>query len=197
MTPDPLGHWPVLDKSDTEIIAEILRQTDRAAALIATSYLEHRLFLAIQSRTVRNEKVESEIYRKAGPLASFSAKKDLGLLLGIYDTGVHKILHTIRQIRNEFAHKAIPLNFKTQKINSLCENIALAGEFFLENEDDERDKITFQVIPDGTPRTNFINAVRACVLVLEMETKQLPLRRPAEPVIPSLDILLHKPSPKK
>jgi hypothetical protein len=192
-TPPRITHWPILDDSDNLIIKEIEQQTDRGAALIATSYLEHRLLLAIQARTVRNEKIESEIYKGAGPLGSLSAKIDLGLLLGIYDVVVHKILDTIRRIRNEFAHKATPINFSSEKIAALCKNIELAGEVLLEDPTGKVESMKFQMIPDGTPRTTFINAVRATILALEMETKHLPLRRPAEPVMSGLGSFLRKP----
>ena len=100
-----------------EIIQEIEAQTDRAAALIAAAYLEERLRAALDARTCRYANVENEFYRSSGPLGSFSARIDLALLLGIIEPQVHKFLHTIKDIRNAFAHQAEPRDFDTQRLD--------------------------------------------------------------------------------
>jgi hypothetical protein len=74
--------WITLSDADKPILEEIEKQTDRAAALIATSYLEDRLVEAIKARTVRDQNVEKDMFRNSGPLGSFSAKIDLGFMLG-------------------------------------------------------------------------------------------------------------------
>jgi hypothetical protein len=171
--------------NDKPIIAEIEKQTDRAAALIAGAYLEERLKIAIQARTIRDTDVEKQIYRSSGPLGSFSAKIDMGLLLGIYEPQVHKMLHTVKDIRNEFAHKAEPRDFNSQRIRDLSFNMNVSAQFELK-EKNTGQVINIVMVPDGTPRTAFMNATKMLLLFLDMEAKQLPLRVPAPPVMPSL-----------
>lgn len=100
--------------------AEIERQEDRAAAIIAAAFFEDRLTLAIRERLVNDPRVVNPLLKGTGPLASFSAKIDLAYLLGIYGAPTRATLHTIRNIRNEFAHNLAPLTFESQKIKDMC-----------------------------------------------------------------------------
>jgi hypothetical protein len=99
-----------------EVVAEIERQRDRGAAPVAAALLEEHLLLAIRSALTRHESVEQKMFKGDGPLANFSAKIDLGLLLGLYPMSVHKHFHQIRKIRNEFAHNMKPITFRSQRV---------------------------------------------------------------------------------
>jgi DNA-binding MltR family transcriptional regulator len=175
--------WITISDDDKPIIEEIEKQTDRGAAIIASAYLEERLLAAIKARTNRHDKIESAIYKGSGPLASFSAKIDLGLLLGIYTPKLHSFLHTIRDIRNEFAHKSKPRNFSSQRIKDLSKNLYVVATFKMMNK--TTGQVTgFELKDVASPRETFLNCVKFLLVCLDMETKQLPLRSPAPPVIP-------------
>jgi hypothetical protein len=176
--------WITLSDADKPILEEIEKQTDRAAALIATSYLEDRLVEAIKARTVRDQNVEKDMFRNSGPLGSFSAKIDLGFMLGLYDGVVRKMLHTVRDIRNEFAHVAQPRDFNSQRIADLCKNISISLDLRMKNKTTGQ-TVEFKLDPDGSPRTAFMNAIKYLLLVAEMETKHLPLRTPPAPLVAS------------
>lgn len=175
--------WVTVSDDDKPIIAEIEKQTDRGAALIATAYLEERLLEAIKARMNRFEEVENKLFKGLGPLASFSSKIDLGLLLGIYDLQSQKMLHIIRDIRNEFAHQPKPRDFNSRRIRDLCKNLFIKGNLKLKNKTTGQVITKFSINPDGTSRTLFLNAIKYFLLMLDMEMKQLPLRKPAEPVL--------------
>jgi DNA-binding MltR family transcriptional regulator len=116
--------WTIDDDADPAVVKEIEKHSDRGAALIAGALLEERLLKSIKkSLQQRNEAIEGKMFKGSGPLATFAAKIDLGLLLGIYKESTHKGLHIIRRIRNEFAHDPKPLSFRSQKIKALCQNI--------------------------------------------------------------------------
>jgi hypothetical protein len=117
--------WVTASEADKPLLGEIENQTDRGAALIATAYLDERLLAAIKVRIIRDESLENKLFRGSGPLAAFSVRIDIGFMLGIFDAKVHKMLHTVREIRNEFAHKPEPRNFNSQRIKDLCKNIAI------------------------------------------------------------------------
>lgn len=176
--------WPVSD-DDKPILDEIAKQTDRGAALIAVAYLEERLVSAIKARMNRHEEIEGRLFRGAGPLASLSSKIDLGFLIGIYDLRVHKMLHWAREIRNEFAHQPEPRDFNSQRIFGLCGNVNFHVEIEMQQKETGLE-LAFQFVPDGTAKTAFLNAIRYLMLVLELELKQMPPRRPANPALPSL-----------
>lgn len=96
-------------------INEIPKQRDRGAAIIATSILEDHLLDAIRARIERHGATEAKVFNGYGALATFAARIDLGLLLGIYPEEGHKRLHLIRRIRNNFAHSMQPISFKSQR----------------------------------------------------------------------------------
>lgn len=114
--------WGTLKDAKYDALGkEINKQRDRGAAIIAAAVLEDHLLAVIKAKLTTDEKIEDKMFRGYGPLASFSARIDLGLLLGLYEKDFHKDLHRIREIRNEFAHNLAPLSFRSsQQIRDLC-----------------------------------------------------------------------------
>jgi hypothetical protein len=66
-----------------------------------------------------------------GPLSSFSAKIDLGVLLGLYPEEVRRDLHRLRDVRNQFAHEQEPRNFCYPKISEICAKFWLPHNLFI------------------------------------------------------------------
>jgi len=175
------GPWIRTNEDDTLIFKEIDNQTDRAAALIAVAYLEERLYTALLARLIRNKEAEEGLFGRSRPLGSFSSRIDLGALIGVYEPSTRKKLHTIREIRNEFAHQSKPRNFEDQRIRALCRNIALTAKVALHNKTTGvKHDLLFE--DDGTPRGEFINVIKYLLLILDKETKKMPLRVPKPPV---------------
>jgi hypothetical protein len=58
-------------------------QSDRAAAIVAGSFLEEHLTTRIQLRMHKNAKITKALFRPSGPLGAFATKIDLGFLMGI------------------------------------------------------------------------------------------------------------------
>jgi len=174
--------WITLSDRDDLIIKEIETQSDRAAALIAQAYMEERLVEAIKARLVDDhDDVINRIFKGTGPIASFSSRIDLGLVIGLYTAQVHALLRKIKEIRNDFAHLSAPVSFDTPSIAARCENLNLSGEgtyisLQLESE-------TFEVNRASTPREAFMNAVRFILYICDRELRLLPLRKPAPPVV--------------
>ena len=165
--------------------AEIDRQEDRAAAIIAAAFFEDRLTLAIRERLVDDPRVVNPLFKGTGPLATFSAKIDLAYLLGIYGAPQRSILHAIRNIRNEFAHNLTPLTFESQKISAMCATLyepALMGRIAggvkqspnFENIE-QFDKLIealfspMAVLPD-TPRNRYMVTLKFILFVTELVT---------------------------
>jgi hypothetical protein len=69
---------------------------------------------AIQSRLERHAHTEKKIFNDDGALCTFSARIDLGVLIGLYPELFQRKLHLIRRIRNNFAHSMQPVSFKSQ-----------------------------------------------------------------------------------
>jgi DNA-binding MltR family transcriptional regulator len=116
--------WPLMNPMHGPVIKEIREQSDRAAAILAVSFLEDRLAALLQAWLVDEPNVVSKMFGGSGPLATFSAKIDMGLLLGILEKSRHRELHLIRDIRNKFAHGLDALTFETPRIRDQCENFS-------------------------------------------------------------------------
>lgn len=112
-----------INEESLAIAAEIRTQTDRAAALIATAYLDTRLADTIKSRLSLNPALEARLFSGYGALADFSGRIDMALALKIITPRGGRDLHRVRKIRNDFAHDATPMNFESQRIRAICKNL--------------------------------------------------------------------------
>jgi hypothetical protein len=111
--------------AETAILREIGSEKDRGAAIVIVAFLEDCLETAIKSRLVRDANTERKMFSGTGPLATLSAKIELGFLLGMYGKAERNDLHRIREIRNEFAHKFNELTFENQRIRDLIKNLPM------------------------------------------------------------------------
>ena len=107
-------HW--------RVVKELEGQSDRGTAIVGAAYLEERLEEAIRSRFVSgvSSDVINRLFEGYGPLASFAAKVDIAHSLGLLGTHSLHDAHSIRKIRNDFAHKADPVSFSDAAIASKC-----------------------------------------------------------------------------
>lgn len=105
----------------------ITAETDRGAALMSAAYLDDKVKELIEKRLVQNKKTLRRAFDFNGALGTFSSRIDFAYLLGILPKNACLDLHTIRAIRNQFAHHAAPLSYEDQKIKSLCERLVFHG----------------------------------------------------------------------
>jgi hypothetical protein len=103
---------------------EIERQTDRGAAIIASSLLENSLRDALIARLLPlNNVLRENIFGTRGTMGTFAAKIDMGLAVGLCQKPAHYDLTQIRRVRNEFAHSLEPLSFESTDVKKLCDRI--------------------------------------------------------------------------
>ncbi|WBL75632.1 hypothetical protein I3J27_21605 [Bradyrhizobium xenonodulans] len=152
-------------------LIEIPKQRDRGAAIVATSVLEEHLLEAIQSKLDRHDPVEKKVFSGYGPLATFSSRIDMGLLLGLYSVGHHKRMHLIRRIRNNFAHSMHPISFKSQSAD--CSKLVSSRTYREMNKvfdaitTPEQPQIRLSMFRSSTnPRTQFLRGVQLACMVL-------------------------------
>jgi hypothetical protein len=120
--------WLYFNKGDgkafQQAISEIeSTQSDRAAAIVAGTFLEHHLTAAIQMRMEKSEKLTTELFRPSGVLGSFGVKIDIGYLIGLYSEETRRELQTIKDIRNTFAHRLKAKDFSYDRVKSLAANL--------------------------------------------------------------------------
>ena len=88
-------------------IDEIQDSPDRAAAIVAAAILETILEEGIVDRLLPMSNTHRDaLFGGEASFATFSAKINLGLSLGLYGNKTKSDLNLIRKIRNEFAHYA-------------------------------------------------------------------------------------------
>jgi hypothetical protein len=109
--------WPETKEEIDQIFNGALSQDDRSAAIILGSVVELILQEAIQGRwNPISNTLRETIFEGNGPLATLSSKIDVAFAMGIFGTQTRADLHSIRWIRNKFAHSMGLLTFETAEI---------------------------------------------------------------------------------
>jgi hypothetical protein len=104
-------------------IDEILDSPDRTAVIVATAILESILEEGIIDRLLpMSNNHRDALFGGEASFATFSAKINLGLSLGLYGNQTKTDLNLIRKIRNEFAHHA-NRSFAHPEISKHCARV--------------------------------------------------------------------------
>ena len=103
----------------------LIDESDRGAAILASAQFEEWLRERLKSQFVELSKdLDKGIFDGYGPLSTFAAKVDIAYALGLFDEATRNGLHTIRRIRNKFAHASKPLYFSDEKVAVLCRKLS-------------------------------------------------------------------------
>src|SRR5262249_4398325 len=92
-----------LSKESQDIYNQLMRESDRGAALIAGAYLETILATTLRRFLVHDENEVDQLFGENRPLGSFSSCIRMAYCLGLIGPGIRRDLDIIRGIRNEFA----------------------------------------------------------------------------------------------
>lgn len=107
-----------------------LRESDRAAAIVAGAMLDEALLAVLRARLVKPiSKGKSLVDGPNGPLGTFSARIDAAHQFGLISKHLARDLHIIRKIRNEFAHEPLEATFNTGKIADLVCAVEAASDY--------------------------------------------------------------------
>jgi DNA-binding MltR family transcriptional regulator len=105
-----------------------MKDSDRAAAILASSYLEEALGEYIKLFLVEDSSID-ELFRGYGPLSSFSARIGIAFATGLVTKRMRDDLNSIRKIRNHFAHHPAETSFQVPLVRDLCSNLLGAEPF--------------------------------------------------------------------
>jgi hypothetical protein len=108
-----------------ELFKELQSTSDRVAVISATAFLDDSLGVALRARFVPlgNGWADKIFSGSGGPLSTLSSKIVIGYALGLYGPITRKDLDTIRNVRNSFAHTALPLDFSDAEIIEKCDKL--------------------------------------------------------------------------
>ncbi|MEE9598509.1 MAG: MltR family transcriptional regulator [Acidiferrobacterales bacterium] len=159
MTPSAKYDW----LHDYNQIVRICKdESDRAAALLAASFLEHVISEKLKSFFVA-EKSIGKLFEGYGPLASFSAKIDIAFALGLLTRDMKSDLGIVRKVRNHFAHHPKHTSFADNLVRDLCANLTTAKGISTEDggvfrQEQPKDQYLFAVVFSLTYFDRFIAA---------------------------------------
>ncbi len=105
-----------------EWLKEFQNESDRACALLGTSFLDEQLKGLLESFLIDDKKIK-ELFSGYGPLASFSSRINMAYALGFLSKTEFSDLELIRKIRNEFAHELHGLQFSSNSIKNRCSEL--------------------------------------------------------------------------
>ena len=113
------------DEEEVSKLFELMEnESDRGCALVAGSFVEAAVEMAVAARMVDDKKVIDEVfYRSDSPAGSFSAKIKLAQGLGMFGPQTAEKLRRIKDVRNAFAHALRPLDFSHPTIVRACEQL--------------------------------------------------------------------------
>lgn len=123
--------WTILKDNDEESIKLMLDEKidDRAVAIIATAFLDDRLRDVLIHYLHTTKDLQDSFFEGTGPLAAFSARINMGFMLGLYSKTFCEHLHIMRSVRNLFAHSRDPLDFNSEKVSAKLTNLKFLDLF--------------------------------------------------------------------
>jgi hypothetical protein len=138
------------------ILGELGHESDRAAGLVGAVLVEDSLTVLIRSRLRPDEDLLNQVLHPSGPLSAFSVKINIGHLLGLFSPVARKELETIKEIRNEFAHR-VARSFSLEHIRDLANNLSLSEkiEFQISYSSERRRRSDFIYRHEATGRSTF------------------------------------------
>lgn len=116
-------HWKAIRR-------ELDDQNDRGAAIVGASLVDEHLRWALETRFIEDLSATRKdwIFNGNGPLATYSAKVELGYALGLYAEKLRSNLRQIGKIRNKFAHGIEATTFSNPEIVKLCKQFDFEGQ---------------------------------------------------------------------
>ena len=108
----------------TQIVKQFHSESDRAAAILACSYVEQSLKEFIQLFIIEKPEIAADKLLNHISVSSFRAQIDFARACDWITEDIKKDLHTIRQIRNEFAHNPDQNEFSETLISKYLHNFS-------------------------------------------------------------------------
>lgn len=114
------------DPAVDTFLSEFQAESDRAAAVLGPAMLDEVL-KGLLSRHFVSGRLADQLLGRMAPVATFSARITLAEALALISAQEARDLHTLREIRNVFAHRLHGISFETQSIRDRCANLVAAN----------------------------------------------------------------------
>jgi hypothetical protein len=160
------------NQDEKDAHAEIVASPDRVAAIVSAAFVDDKLATALKARVHQDKDIIERMFNHAGPLGSFSAKIDFALLIGVLSKEAVEDLHTIRKVRNEFAHTLKTKSFNAQRVRDLVKNIRIVRRQRI-TASGGKNALTMEIFPafekgaPPTPREIYIKSCQYFIFILD------------------------------
>ncbi|MGE6397047.1 MltR family transcriptional regulator [Chryseobacterium scophthalmum] len=98
-------------------------ESDRGAVLFASSYIDFLLEKILRVKMIGNKKHLDSLFDFNGALGTFSSRIAICYSMGIFPKEYYDEINTIRKIRNIFGHSPEKLDFESEKISKIVQNL--------------------------------------------------------------------------
>jgi len=140
---------------DGQSVYDVLNdEHDLSAVLVGTSYVDACLGALLEGLFLKGSVASALLDARGGALGSFKSRSDACYCLGLINKRLYQDLLVIAEIRNQFAHHHLALNFAIPEVTEQCEKLSyVAG--LTNGSSDERplEKLL------NTPRNKFVLSI--------------------------------------
>lgn len=98
-------------------------ESQRAYAIIITSYIDDLLSKVIKTRLVVPVSENDELFNQHGPLYNFGAKLAVAYRMGLISEELRFTLNILRKIRDNFAHTHTELSFEDSRVRDQIDEV--------------------------------------------------------------------------
>ncbi len=147
---------------EVEKILDSLRdENDLHVAILASSIVEASLERLLASKLKsRSSNLIGQIFNNRGPLSDFHSKILIAHAFHIITPAMAEELHSIKAVRNAFAHAKIPISFDHENIAAEVQNLRIGKALKLYGENPSLDlKLT--------NKNSFLLIVRILLIIIE------------------------------
>jgi hypothetical protein len=102
----PAAPEPVAADAARRIALQMLQERGRGAVLVGAARVDAALERLLQAALLPPAGRNDSLFQADRPLGSFGARIGLAHRLGLIETPVERALHTLRRVRNAFAHSS-------------------------------------------------------------------------------------------
>lgn len=128
-----------MNKSDVyfdRIHKELDEDSDRAVVIVATAMVDDALKELINAKLLpAKNKEHCIISNPSSPLGTFSSRINACYQIGLISESMHRDLHILRKLRNDFAHNPFDLTFESSSVKSRVIELDKISNYLIRNKE--------------------------------------------------------------
>ncbi len=118
-----------------KLVDEFQQKSDRAVAILGTTYLNTHLARLLECFIIDDEKISKMLLGEENPLGSFEARIKAAYGLGLISKTEYHDLVLLWHIRNRFIRDMAEGSFTELDIRNLCQRLKIPDEVILQEEE--------------------------------------------------------------